>query len=76
MSILKENQDILSTQIQKTFDFINLTYAETETNGLLLRSFRKDVLQINTTVHCLSKKLKALFHDSNFFIITFQLKNF
>ena len=29
MEILKGNQDILSSQIQKTFNFINLTYAET-----------------------------------------------
>ena len=59
MAILKENQDILSSQIQKTFNFINLTYAETDTNRLLLRSLQKDILQINSTVHCLSKKLKV-----------------
>ena len=43
MTILEENQDILSTQIQKTFNFINLTYAETDTNHLLLRSLQKDI---------------------------------
>ena len=37
MEILKGNQDILSSQIQNTFNFITLTYAETDTNRLLLR---------------------------------------
>ena len=32
MAILKEIQDILSIQIQKTFNFVNLTYMEAETN--------------------------------------------
>ena len=41
--------------MQKTFNFINLTYAETDTNRLLLKSLQKDILQINSTVHCLSK---------------------
>ena len=74
MAIFKENQEILSSQIQKTFNFINLPYTETDTNRLLLRSLQKDVLQINSTVHCLSKEVKAPFHDSNFFIIMFQLR--
>ena len=34
MAILKENQDILNSQIQKTFNFVNLTYVETDTNRL------------------------------------------
>ena len=38
MAILEENQDILSDQIQKMFNFVNLTYTETYTNILLLRS--------------------------------------
>ena len=47
---------------------------ETDTNWLHLKSFQKDILQINSTVHCLSK-VKALFHDRNFFIIIFQLRS-
>ena len=31
MAILEENQDVLSSQIQKLFNFVNLTYAETNT---------------------------------------------
>ena len=34
MTILKENQDSLSSQIQKRFHFVNLTYTETGTNLL------------------------------------------
>ena len=34
MEILEENQDILSSQIQKIFNFVNLTYAETDTKSL------------------------------------------
>ena len=75
MAILKENQDILSNQIQKTFNFKNLTYVETDTNRLLLKSLQKDILQINSTFYCLSKELKSLFHDRNFFIIMFQLRS-
>ena len=37
MAILKENQDLLSNQIQKTFNSVNLPYAERSTNRLLLR---------------------------------------
>ena len=48
---------------------------ETDTNRLLLRSLQKDIIQINITVPCLSKELKALVHDRNFFIIMFQLRN-
>ena len=55
MAILEENQDILSDQIQKTFNSVNLTYAGTNTNRLLLRSLQKDILQVNNTVHLLSK---------------------
>ena len=61
MAILKENQDIMRSQIQKIFNFINLTYVETDTNILLFRSLQKDILQINSTCHYLSKELKALF---------------
>ena len=32
-----------------------------------------DILQIYNTVHCLSKEMKALFHERNFLIIMFQL---
>ena len=45
MVILEENQDILNDQIQKTFNFVNLTYAETNTNILLVWSLQKDFLQ-------------------------------
>ena len=51
MAILEENQDILSSQIKKTFNLINLTYAKTDTNILLLWSLQKDILQIGSTVH-------------------------
>ena len=54
MEILKGNQDILSSQIQKTFTFVNLTYAETGKNRLVLKSLQKDIVQINSTVHHLS----------------------
>ena len=62
MAILSENQEVLSNQIQKTFNFANLTYAETNTNRLLLRSLQKHILQVNNTVHSLSKEPKVLFH--------------
>ena len=75
MAILEENQDVLSSQIQKTFTFVNLAYAETNTNRLLLSSFQKDILQVNNTVHCLSKELKILFHDRNFCITMFHLRH-
>ena len=61
MAILEENQDVLSDQIQKTLNSVNLTYAETNTHRLLLRSLQKDVLQGNNTVHQLSKELKYFF---------------
>ena len=38
MAIIEENQDILSNQIQKAFNFVNLSYAETNINRPLLRS--------------------------------------
>ena len=75
MATLKENQDILSSQIQKTFNFVNLTYAETDTKRLL-KSLQKDIIQINSTAHCLSKELKLLFNDRNFFVIMFQLRSY
>ena len=75
MAILEENQDKLSDQIQKTFNFVNLTYAETNTNMLLLRSLQKDILQVNNILHHLSKELKVLFHNRNFFITIFQLRS-
>ena len=74
MAIIEGNQDVLSSQIQMTFNFVNLTYTETDTDWLLLKSLQKDILHINNTVHCLLKELKALFHDRNFFIIMFQLR--
>ena len=40
---------------------------ETETNRLLLKSLQKDSVQIKSTVHCLSKELKALIHNRNIF---------
>ena len=44
MEILKGNQDILSSQIQKTFNFVNLTYTETDKNRLLLKSLQKVIV--------------------------------
>ena len=35
MAILEENQDILSSQIQKILNFVNLTYIEIHTNWFL-----------------------------------------
>ena len=75
IAISKENQDILSSQIQDIFNFLNLTYMETDTNRLFLWSLHRDILQINSIVHHLSKELKALFHDRNLFIIMFQLRH-
>ena len=75
MAILKQNQDILNSQVQKTFNFINLTYKETDTNRLLLKYLEKDILQIYSTVHCLSKELKSLFHNKNFFAIMLQSRS-
>ena len=75
MAILKENQDILSSWIQKTFNSINLTFVEADTNRLLPTLLQKDILQMNSTVHCLSKELKLCFHDENFFVIIFQLRS-
>ena len=37
------------------------------TNRLFFSSLQKDIVQINTTVHCLSKEPKALFLHRNFF---------
>ena len=59
IEILKGNQDILSNQIKQTFKFVNITYAESNTDRLLLSSLQKDIVQINTTIHHLSKELKA-----------------
>ena len=75
MAIKEQNQDILNSQIQETFNFINLTYTETDSSRLLLISLQKDILQINSTVHHLSKELKSLFHDRNFFVIKFQFRS-
>ena len=44
-------------------------------NRLLLKTLQKDIVEINSTVHCLSKELKALIHDTNFFILMFQLRS-
>ena len=67
MEILKGNQDTLSKQIKQPFNFVNLTYAESNTNRLLLSSLQKDIVQIITTDHCLSKELKALILDRKLF---------
>ena len=75
MEILKGNQDTVSNQIKQMFNFINLTYTESNTNRLLLCSLQKDIIQINSTVHCLSKELKALILERNFFIIMLQLRS-
>ena len=75
MAILEENQDVLSNQTQMTFNFVNLTYAKTNTDRLLLRSVQKDILKVNNTIHQLSKELKTLFHNRNFFITIFQLRS-
>ena len=75
MAIVKQNHDILNSQIQKTFNFLNLTYVETDTNRLLLKSLQNDFLQINITIYCLSKELKSLFHHRNVFVIMFQLRS-
>ena len=66
MEILKGNQDYLSNQIKQAFNFVNLTYKESNTNRLLLSSLQKGIVQINTIVYCLSKELKALILDRNF----------
>ena len=75
MKIIKRNGDTSSNQIKQTFNFVNLTYTKTSTNRLLLSSLQKDIIQVNTTVHCLSKELKAFVFDRNFFIIMFQLRS-
>ena len=54
---------------------VNLTYTETDTNRLLLKSLQRDILQISCTVHWQSKELKSLFNDRIFFIIMFQLRS-
>ena len=61
MAILKENQDILSSQIQKTFKFVNLTCTETDTNRLILRSVQKDILQIKCYYTLPIKRTKSTF---------------
>ena len=66
MEILKGNQDTLSNQLKQTFIIVNLTYAETNTNRLLLKSLQKDIVQVNTPVYCFSKELKVLIYDRNF----------
>ena len=72
MEILKANQDTLSPQIKETIYFVNLTYVETSRNRLLLHSLQQDIVQMNSTVHCLSKELKALILNRNLFVILFQ----
>ena len=57
------------------FNFVNLTYEESNTNRLHLISLQKDIVQINSTAHLLSKELKALTLDKNFFVIMFQLRS-
>ena len=68
MEILKSNQDTVSTQIKQT-------NAERNTNRLLLTSLHMHIILMNSTVHCLSKELKALILDRNFFLILFQFRS-
>ena len=75
MEIVKGNQDTLSNQIRQTFKFVNLTNTESNMNRLLLNALLKDIVQINTTVHHLSKELKALILDTNIFVNMFQLRS-
>ena len=75
MEILKGNQDTLSNQIKQTSNFVNLTYAESNLNRLLLSSLKKDIVHINSTVHHLSKELKAPILDRNSFVIMLQLRS-
>ena len=81
MAILEENQDIFSSLIQKTKKYKDIQFCKSNlhgnyiTNWLLLKSLQEDIFQINNTVHHLSKELKALFHDRNFFIIMFHLRS-
>ena len=74
MEIIKANQDTLCAQIKETFNFVNSTYTETSANRLLLYSLQQDIVQINSTIHCLSKELKPLILERNFFIILFQIR--
>ena len=67
----KGNQDTLSNKIKQTFNFVNLTYAESNTNRLLLNSLQIDVVQINATVHHLSKELRTLILDRNILVMMF-----
>ena len=66
MGISKGNQDILSNPIKQTFNLVTLTHTETNTNRLLLNSLQNDIIQVNTTLHHLSKELKGLNFDINF----------
>ena len=75
MEILKGNQDTLSNKIKQMFKFVSLTYVESNTNRLLLSLLQKDIVQIHSTVHCLSKELKALILDRNFFTIMVQQRS-
>ena len=52
--------------------FIPCYVSPHNTNRLLLKSLQKDIFQINSSVHHLSKELKSLFHNRNFFVIMFQ----
>ena len=54
MDILKENQYTLCNQIKQIFNFVNLTYVESNINRLFFSSLQKDIVQINSTGHCLS----------------------
>ena len=75
MAVLKEIKISWVVKQRKKVNFINLMYVEIDTQRLLLRSLQKDFLQINSTARCLSKELKTLFHNRNFFIIMFQLRS-
>ena len=75
MEFLKAIQDTLSSQIEDTFNFVNLTYVETNTDRLFFSSLQQDIVQINSTVHHLWKEVKVPILDRNFFIILFQLRS-
>ena len=74
VAILKENQDILSSQIQKTFNFINLTYTETDTNRLLFNLLQKGHSADKQYCPPPMKRDKITFYERNFVVIIFQLR--
>ena len=53
MVILKENQDTLSSQIQQTFNFVNLTYVGNQHQLPDPKVITERHLQVNSTIHIL-----------------------